>query len=128
LVFLPKSVIMGRRKLKRDIPDMAKSKASDKGAANKAAGKRPDALTYPNGDKPAIKYCDFVRLDSSNDGVMFSFGQSHPRRQSFNILEEIFIPWRVCASLHKILGDQLDVVMKQIREIVGEDEQDEKSK
>ena len=107
---------------------MAKSKASDKGATDRIADKKPDELTYPNGEKPAVKYCDFVRLDSSNDGVMFSFGQSHPRRQSFNILEEIFIPWRVCASLHKILGDQLDVVMKQIREIVGEEEGDEKNK
>jgi len=104
---------------------MTQMKKTAKSKGKKGELAEPEDLTYPNQEQPVLEYSDFVRLDASPDGVIFSFGQTHPRRKSFNITHEIIVPLRVAGALHNILGDQLKNVMKRIEEMEAAEKQGE---
>jgi len=107
---------------------MAKLKKTSKPDAKESAQIQAEDLAYPNEERPVLEYSDFVRLDASPDGVIFSFGQTHPSRKTINITHEIIIPLRVASALHNILGDQLNSVLERIRIIKDKGQSDEKKK
>lgn len=107
---------------------MPKEKKIEKKSEKKIGGLSPEVMTYQNQERPALEYSDFVRLDASPDGVIFSFGQTHPRRKTINITHEIVVPLRVAGALHNILGDQINSVLERIREIQDLGQSDETKK
>jgi len=74
-------------------------------------------LKYPDIDRPKIDYADFVQLSHGTEGILFTFGQGHPRRKEVNIIKEIILPARVCRQLAKILDEQIKKQQELVEKI-----------
>jgi hypothetical protein len=61
---------------------------------------------YLNDEPKDFSYSDYVSLRSGAHGILFSFGQSHPEKESYRIIEEILIPYDVALALRDILDMQ----------------------
>ena len=82
----------------------------------KKTSTRKKPMNYVGPESPAIEYADFVKLSTSSNGVLFSFGQTHPERQGITITYEVLLPVPVSYSLRDILIEQLEALAQRMKE------------
>lgn len=65
-------------------------------------------VLYPSEKNPKIDYADYIKANSSKEGSLIQFGQSHPDRNEITVVSELFLSKSVCKALRDTLNKLIE--------------------
>ncbi len=87
---------------------MSKTKAkADKAQKEQKSKKEEKNYFYLDESVKNFTYSDFVRVNTNNKGMLFSFGKMHPELDKHMITSEVYVPLDVVFNLKRIIETQL---------------------
>lgn len=104
--------IIGETDRLNDGDNMKKTEVQKKVQAKKSDTVEKNYFYFDEKVKDFI-YSDFVRINSSQRGMLFSFGKVHPELDKVVIINEVLLPLDVAFSLKRIIEDHIGKYVKE---------------
>jgi len=70
-------------------------------------------IRYLNEAVKNYEFSDWVKVSSSQIGMLFSFGKSHPEKKEFIIFLEVLLPFPIAHSFSQIIIKQLSELQEK---------------